>query len=139
MATPATVGLPDYHNAAGFDDRVRVTIAAANAQFIGTGDFQTFTTDAGYRTFSDSFEIGQPFYYVAEGDGTGKWELGIAVLTGPFYIVRGQTIRSSEPGNALVDFTDNADLKIYSTLPSTHIRRSLPGRMLAMARGLAMP
>lgn len=122
-----------------FEERIKVTLSGDLAAFIGTGDFNSYSTASGYHSFYPAFAVDRRFFYVAEQIETPfKWEIGVGYQSGIGTIVREQILVNSASGISLTDFNNVADLVIFSTIPAVHHRRSQPGRLLASARGLAM-
>jgi hypothetical protein len=122
-----------------FDDRIMVVVDGPNAATFGTGPFNNLLDVDGYRKFYPTFPLERRFFYVAEQrESPFKWELGVGYHSTISAIERESVIWTSAGGGSPIDFSDDVDLYIYNTIPSAQLRRSLPGRMLAQARGFAL-
>lgn len=122
-----------------FDDRIMVRVDGANAAGFGTGSFNNLLDVDGYRKFWPTFPLDRRFFYVAEQRASPfKWEIGVGYHSTISTIVREDVLFTANSDRVKVNFNDSVDLYIHNVIPAAQLRRSLPGRMLAMARGFAL-
>lgn len=122
-----------------FDDRIMCRVDGVLAAGFGTGPFNNLLDVEGYRKFWPTFPVDRRFYYVAEQrESPWKWEIGVGYHSTLSTIQRETILWTSQDGASPINFTEEVDLYIHNVIPAAQLRRSLPGRMLAMARGFAL-